>query len=399
MSSSEFEEFANVIATQSQRTPESNTKPIHRLTVLGGGDDGRMYSALGLAAGLEVTLFSAYGTELTAIRASGSITIRGEGPIGSYHVDQSTSSSIITTSALDDAVTDAEAIILTGPLHKQRTYSMVLAEHLQDGQILILPEARTFGALEMSWLLQTGGCTSNVTIVELSGSPYWVNDQNGSLVLSKRNQIPVAQLPNGPQHLIEDLRHLMPNLLPVQSCLNTAFSDGSAAVEIPAFMFGGPVTPPGGPAIPEGGIPLAENATVRNLIGPTQETIISKLWNERKLVANSFGIRNLPSLNEIIDLVAGAPKESGSRLIPSEISCKEALRSGVIGSLIPLISAAELAGIDVPITRAIVEIVMTVINQDLTGSARRLDRIGVIAKDIDTARKQIDNILSGATHG
>ena len=43
------------------------------------------------------------------------------------------------------AVLGAEVIFLTGPIHKQRTYAMVLADHLSDGQVLVLAPGRSLG--------------------------------------------------------------------------------------------------------------------------------------------------------------------------------------------------------------------------------------------------------------
>ena len=99
------------------------------------------------AEGAEVTLFSAYGAELEMVRSSSGIGLRGAGPIGSYHVDRE-GTSIKTTAEIDGAVRGAEVIFLTGPVHKQRTYAMVLADHLNDGQILVLAPGRSLERLK-----------------------------------------------------------------------------------------------------------------------------------------------------------------------------------------------------------------------------------------------------------
>ena len=157
MSVTGFEEFANAISAQSRETPAGAGTAMTAVTVLGGGDDGRMFAAIALANGAAVTLFSAYGRELDALGKAGTIALRGDGPIGNFHVGQAQDASIKITSALDEAVTGAQIILLTGPVHKQRTYAMVLADHLSDGQVLVIPNARSLGAVEIAWLLQTGG--------------------------------------------------------------------------------------------------------------------------------------------------------------------------------------------------------------------------------------------------
>jgi hypothetical protein len=72
------------------------------------------------------------------------------------------------------------------------------------------------------------------------------------------------------------------------------------------------------------------------------------------------------------------------------------LRDGVIGSLVPLISAADLAGVDVPMTRSIVTLAGTVLGADVAAAGRRLETIGITANDLDDARKALDALAVGS---
>ena len=399
MSVAGFEDFAKTVGSGRQPAHGGETPPITRLAVLGGGDDACMYAALALSEGCGVTLFSAYGRELAALRAAGAITLRGEGPIGSFHVDQPKGPTIRTTAALDEVVAEAEAIFLTGPLHKQRTYAMVLADHLRDGQLLVLPQARSLGAVEVAWLLQTGGCTADVTIAEFGGAPFWCRREGTALHLSACDALPAATLPQGGAEALAALSPLFPKAAPALSCVHSGFADASAAVELPALLMGGPAAPDGAPEVQEGGVPLEENNTFRTLIGETHRAMIFRLWAERAAVAADFGVRDLPEVETVIARVAGAPRGAGARPVPSKAQADEALRAGVIGSLIPLLSAAELTGRELPATRAMAEMAQIVLRRDLRGAGRRLDTIGVTAADVSTARRQFDEILNGGLHG
>ena len=88
-------------------------------------------------------------------------------------------------------------IFLTGPVHKQRTYAMVLADHLRDGQVLVLCPGRSLGALETAWSLRIGGSTADITIVEAQASPYWVHAEGAILHLTEAHPTPAATLPAG----------------------------------------------------------------------------------------------------------------------------------------------------------------------------------------------------------
>lgn len=396
MSTGEFEQFAAAVSRSAPNQPLNEVTHYQRMTILGGGTEACMLAALCLAEGAEVTLFSAYGKELDAIRTHGSITLRGEGPIGSFHVDQG-NTAIRTTAEIDTAVAGAEVIILTGPVHKQRTYAMVLADHLKDGQVVVLPEARTFGCVEMAWLLRVGGCQTQVTLVDIPGMPYWVNSTSGALHLSKREPLAAACLPTQNKHAIEGLQRFFPNLQTIHSCLHSAFADGSGCVDVPALLLGGSAAPAGGPNVPYGAVPLAENNSFRNLLGDQHTSIIESLWQERCNTARAYGVRDLPSLDQLLDQYAGQASGAGARSVPDTTQSHVLLRSAVIGSLSPLCSAAAIAGVATPLTQSMIQLSSTLLDGDLQSAGRRLDTMGITANNIDDARRIFDTITSNSS--
>lgn len=395
MSGNAFEEFANAMASESSLQPAVAARRFGSVAVLGGGADARLIAALCLAEGASVSLFSAYGEELDALRSRGGITIRGAGPVGTYQVDREGIPSIATTGELDRAVKGADAIFLTGPVHKQRTYAMVLADHLSDGQALILAPGRTLGAAEAAWLLRVGGCAADYTIIEVQNLPFWVSEAGNTLNLSQAASVAAATLPAGRMSELNALSAFFANLEPATSTVHSGFSDGSALVEIPALLIGGPAAVDAMPAVPEGAKPIAENATFRALIGERHRKIIARLAQERRAVASRFGVRGLPSDEDWIDKHAGAARGEGSRTVPGEREALALVRCGTIGSLVPLQSAARVAGIDVPATAAMITLASTVLDADIQSAGRRLSNIGILPDQIEDARRVLDAIAGG----
>lgn len=391
-----FEEFTEVIANATTKEQDCSLPDLSRVAVLGCGPDARLLAALCLSAGADVTLFSAYGAELTAIRASGGIALLGSGPVGTYQVDQQGIPSIQTTAELDSAVADARVIFLTGPVHKQRTYAMVLADHLSDGQAIVLAPGRSLGALETAWYLRIGGCKADVTLVETQGLPYWISEAGSQLTLSNAKSVAAATLPSGRGNVIASLAKFLPNIIACESILESGFADGSACVEVPALLLGGPAAPSGAIDIPTGGQPLPENESFAALLGPEHHDIIGKLCAERSNVSRAFGVRNVPAAQAMIDTYAGALKGDGRRPVPDKATARAVLRDGIIGSLVPLVSAAEIAGIEVPVTTAMITIASSVLGADVAAAGRRLGTIGIETSDIDTARRAMDAIATGA---
>ena len=397
--SSGFDEFTEAVAQSTTKKPVIESKVFSRVAILGGGADAKLIAALCLSEGADTKLFSAYGEELAALRSSSGVTLRGAGPIGTYHVDRDDGPSIQTTAELDGAVADAEVIFLTGPVHKQRTYSMVLADHLSDGQVLVIAPGRSLGALETAWLLRIGGCTADVTIVEAQGLPFWYNEAGSVLTLTSAAPMAAATLPSGRSETLNALKKYLPNLVVFDSVLASGFSDGSALVEVPTLMMGGPALHGGAIPIPMGGKLLEENQTFASLIGSSQKTIIAKLTDERHKVAKAFGVRHLPSASEMISTYGGSLRGDHSRPIPSQKMSKSLLRCGVIGSLVPLKSAGQIANLKVPVTSAIITLASSILVADVSAAGRRLEAIGIDSGDIDTARRAMDAIATGEKYG
>ena len=106
--------------------------------------------------------------------------------------------------------------------------------------------------------------------------------------------------------------------------------------------------------------------------------------------------RDLPDVDGWIAAYAGTAKGEGIRPVPNAEEAKACIRDGVIGSMAPLISAAELAGVDVPVTRSMVTIASTILGADVTSAGRRLDTIGIRENDIGSARAKMDAIATGS---
>jgi hypothetical protein len=69
------------------------------------------------------------------------------------------------------------------------------------------------------------------------------------------------------------------------------------------------------------------------------------------------------------------------------------LRDGVVGSLVPLASAAAVAGVPVPRTQALITLTETLLGADIAASGRRLETIGITSADVDGARRAFDALM------
>ena len=395
MSASEFEAFTEAMARR-PAPPAPVVPAFDRVTVLGGGPEGRLLASLCLAEGAEVTLFSAYGAELAAIRSAGGVTLRGAGPVGTFPAGHEDGPSIRLSAELDAALAGAALVFVTGPVLKQRTYAMVLAEHVADGQVLALVPGRSLGALEAAWYLRVGGCEADVVLAEVQALPYWIREDGATLHLTRARPAPAAALPSDRTDVVRGLVRFLPGLVPARSVAESGFADGSGLVEVPALLLGGPAVPPGGGELPPGAEPLPERDTFRALVGDRHYAVIEAMARERREVAARFGVRDLPDTGEWIDAFAGAPSGDEARPVPDAAHARRLVRCAAVGSLTPLVSASEVAGIDAPVTRAMRTLAETLLGSDLAHAGRRLDTVGIGAGDLDDARRVMDAIARGS---
>ncbi|MEM9605549.1 MAG: hypothetical protein AAGA11_22010 [Pseudomonadota bacterium] len=390
-----FQQFADAM-TNAHRSAPVSTPSVGRVAVLGGAADGALVAALAVAAGHETVLFSAYGREREALRSG--VTLRGEGPIGTVATNPSGGPGITTTGDLDAALAAADVVVLTGPLHKQRTYAMVLADHLVDGQLVVLPNAGTFGGLEVRALLQSGGCAAQVGVFELARLPWWIERDGGALVLSAAEP-PLCAMLDGDTST--RTAQLTPLFGAMTACVNhgqLAFGDTSAAIELPALLLGGPASHPGGPSVPEGAVARPEHCNFHSLLGSSQRALASALLDERAAVATRFGVRDLPDVDAAVAQWAGSAQtgtapSAGRRAVPTPDVALARIRDLVQASLQPLVDAAAAVGVAVPNSVATVQLASTVFGDDLARHARSLARLGVSGADADAVRRQFDALI------
>ncbi|MGF1666716.1 MAG: hypothetical protein ACFCVC_10645 [Acidimicrobiia bacterium] len=380
--------FHDVVAAF-QAPPPRRTDPRTpaRVTVLGSGVEGRALAAWFLAEGAdEVRLFTVYAKEVEAL-ARGSITLRGEGPIGTFRVGGDRPS-IEVTSVLDTAVAASDLIVVSGPVLKQRTYGLVLAQHLLDGQVIVVAPAMTFGGLELAHWLRAGGSTAEVTIVELQSLPFDVTDEAGTVSLTRRRRVQAAVLPHGSTSTIERVAGYLPDLDAVPTVFHSSLSDPTGLVEIPALLLGGPAAPVDPRSIPPGAVPTTL-ASFASLIGERHRHLIGALAAERRAVAAGFGVRDVPDDQTLITQVAGSPEGTGVRAVPVPLVATALVRDAVLGSLVPLVSAADAAGVPVPATRSVITLAETVLGGDLAAAGRSLHQIGFGGLDAEAIRTRL----------
>ncbi len=341
-----------------------------RVTVLGSGVEGRALAAWFLAEGADqVNLFSVYGDELDTL-AAGSITLRGVGPVGTFRVGGD-SPSIVATSVLDRAVQDADLVVVTGPVLKQRTYGLVLAPHLRDGQTILVIPGRTLAALELHQAIRAGGGIAQVRLVEVTDLPFDIVESSGQITLTRARAVRAGVYPVGAGSAVESIRFYLPSLEAAGSILDVSMADGSGAVEVPALLAQGAAAPAQAESPPPG-TTMVNPRSFRALLGPAQLSLVTRLWDERLAVAGKVGVRDMPALTDVVESVAGTSEGDGVRGVPDSDTARRTVRDAVLGSLVPLSSLAAEVDVPVPLTDAMISMAEPMLGGGLRASGRSL---------------------------
>src|SRR5437660_1782922 len=148
-------EFEALLAGLDEARPApdaSEREPVRRVAVLGAGPVGQALACECLAAECEVTLYTAFETERAALAGPRALTVRGEHLVGTYRLADGPSEppAVTLRAGIDDAVAEADAILLATPAVAHAGSGGLLAGGLRAEQLLVLVPGRSFGAVEVA---------------------------------------------------------------------------------------------------------------------------------------------------------------------------------------------------------------------------------------------------------
>jgi opine dehydrogenase len=352
-SAGEFEALLADLTEVKQPTAPEQPRPVRRVAVLGAGPVGQAMACECLAAGCEVTLYTAFEPERAALAAPQAVTIRGEHLVGTYRLTDGHSSqpAIGLRAGIDEAVADAEAILIATPAVAQATYAGLLAGRLEPEQLVVLVPGRSFGAVEVARSLRRFAAPSLPTLVELADSPYRVQaPQPGALIVQAISaEVSAAALPNrATEDAVARLRAVLPMLRPARGVLETSFADLSGVIDAP-------------------------RALVRD-----SSPVSRRIDDERRRVAFAYGVRDL------------APASAESHTLPALEAGDPRVHDALCCSLVPLVSAGALAGVPTRTAAAMVDLGSAVGNVDCARHGRTLASLGLDHFSPDDIRRALD---------
>ena len=135
-----------------------------KVAVIGAGNGGQAISGYLALTGNEVSLYNRNEEVILELKAKGSITLKG--------CIEGESTPALFTSNIEEAIKDAELIMVTTTAVAHHELAHTMAPFLKDDQIIVLNPGRTGGALEFRNVLTDEGCSKRLYIAEAQTLVY-----------------------------------------------------------------------------------------------------------------------------------------------------------------------------------------------------------------------------------
>lgn len=389
-------EFHAVVESLMRPPPgdSGSAADVGTVAVLGAGPLGQLLACAFLAEESRVRLYSAYGGELAALRASGGITVRGAALTGTYAVSDTAprTPAIELAPAIDTAVADADLVLVATPAYAHEIHAGLLAGRLRDGQAVMLTPGRFLGSIGFARVLRRHLAPAT-TIAELDTPPYLVSGEPGRLTVHDvARRVGCASLHgDDSERLAAGLRPVLPGVSARDSVLETAFDGVSALLyAVPVLLAAAEV---------ERAHHDGRTVLLRDLITPgVANSVISRADEERRRTAFAYGVRDTLGVAEQVAATFGGDGDNLSDVVrDSEAFDELAVPAGSHGgphvadevphSLVPLASAATAVGIPTPATDSLIGLASALVGVDFAREGRTLATIGLDGQSPDALRR------------
>jgi opine dehydrogenase len=348
-----------------------------RLAVLGGGNGGLAMAGHMSLLGYATAIWSPFSWELQPVEEAGGIEVLGPEVSGFARVAR-------VARSLDEAVRDADLIMIVAPAMAHRPYASLLAPMLRDGQRILLNPGRTGGALEFVRTLRRFACPADVVVGEVQTFVYAAERRgpNRVEILKEKFRVRAAALPSSRnEELLEYARDLYPQMEPAQNVLETSLNNVAPVVHPGTVLLNTQVierTAAGEP------LRFYKDQVTRSVAS----LVMANVDREKQAVARAIGIREVWSLidwyresyhvvgEDIYDAIMRNPYYEGFSA-PSHILAQNHILDDVPNSLVPIADLGRAVGVPTPTIDALVHLASAMTGIDWWREGRTAESLGL----------------------
>ncbi len=351
--------------------------------VIGAGNGGVAMAGYLALRGYGVNLWNRSGKTIEEIESCGGISLEGE-------IRGVAAPSKVTTD-MEEAVKGVPVIMVTVPASGHEAVARLMAPYLRDGQIVVLNPGRTGGALAFRATLLREGCRASVTVAETNTFVYASRTvgPGRSRVFGIKKSVSIAALPAARiMQVLRALKPVFPQFVPVENVMVTSLDNmGAVFHPVPTLLNAARV---------DSSLPF-EHYTEG--ISPRVASVLEALDRERLAIASALGVPArgaLEWLGESYGIKAEnlyeairANKAYRGIVAPDTIECRY-ITEDVPFSLVPMLALAEIAGVDVPVIRAAVDMASALMGEDYMTTGRTAESMGIAGL---SARELLEHVV------
>jgi opine dehydrogenase len=343
-------------------------------TVVGAGNGGKAMAAHLALMGFEVVLYNRTFENVAAIKARGGIDLESAegGPHGFAKLS-------LATSNINEALKDAEMIMVVVPSSAHADIAKSVAPHLRDGQIIVLHPGRTCGAIEFVKVLKDRGCEADVTVAEAETFIY-ISRSEGPVharIFRIKEAVPLAALPaTRTNQVLKAIRQAYPQFIDGINVLQTGLNN-IGAIFHPALTL-----------LNAGWIEATHGNYQFYVDGvtPSVARVIEVLDRERVTVASSLGIRARTAMEwlqmsykatgeDLREALRNQPGYQGIKA-PSTINHRYIFEDIPMG-LVPISSLGRHYGVSVQGIDSIIRLASIIHHTDYWRHGRTVEKLGL----------------------
>lgn len=348
--------------------------------ILGAGNGGMAMAGHLAITGCKVNLFNRSEERLRPIRERNGLDVDGE-------IEGFAPMNRVTSDPAE-ALAGVDVAMVVVPANAHSMIAETIAEHLRDGQVLVLNPGRTGGALEVAHVLKRKNPGLRLFLAEAQTLLYAARITNPGQVriFGIKNSVPLATLPA--YHVVDVLpliRRALPQFVPGDNVLKTSF-DNIGAVFHPAITI-----------LNAGRIEDTHGDFEYYVQGvtPSVAAVLEAVDRERVGVAGALGIRANTAREwlylaydaagrTLLDAMRNNRGYSGI-MAPGTIQHRY-ISEDVPTSLVPISSIGRMLNVPTPATDAIIHMASVMHGIDYWSKGRTVERLGIAGLSVKDIR-------------
>lgn len=353
-----------------------------RVAILGAGNGGRALAAWHRHQGHEVILWNRRWDHLPELVRTRTLRLSGQAEIEAADIG--------LAGSLADAVRGADLVMVVTTADAHRSLLAEAAPHLKPDAWVMLHPGRTGGALEVRAVLdeilpgnRIGVCESQSLVFACRARSDCEID-----IIGIKECVPVAALPSArTDEIVARLSRILPGMTPAASVLHTGFENIGAILH---------------PAITLFNVGLIDRGQDFRFYADSSESVVEfvqRLDEERLRLGWAYGIQ----LTSLFDWIARAyPQSHGDTLLermasnpaystimgPRSFTARH-ITEDIPTGLVPYVSFADAAGVDLPLMRSLICIAGVLARRDFWATGRTLSRLGLRGASAAAIRREL----------